>query len=45
MKEARVTAGRTDKQCEGIGEELGKVTTWTWENPSEFELPCDFVKH
>lgn len=44
MKETRVAAGRTDKLCEGIVDEVGKVTIWTWKKPWDFELPCDFIR-
>ena len=46
LTETRVTAGETKGPlCEGVTEELNKPTLWTWKNPSEWELPCDFISH
>ncbi len=46
MTETRVTAGETEGPiCEGVTDEIGKPTVWTWKNPNEWELPCDFISH
>lgn len=46
LTETRVTAGETKGPlCEGITDELGKPTVWTWRNPKDWELPCDFISH
>jgi hypothetical protein len=44
MTETRVTAGSTEGPCQSVGQELNKPTVWTWKNPSEYELSCDFLK-
>lgn len=43
MTETRVSADSTPSMCKGVEEELHKPTIWSWDNPSEYELPCDFI--
>jgi len=42
-----VAAGKTDGPfCAGVyPAHLNEVETFSWKNPDEFELPCDFIKH
>lgn len=43
MTEIRVTAGFTDGNCKDVHKELQKPVVWSWKNPSEYELSCDFM--
>lgn len=45
MTETRVTAGSNEGICQDVEQELNKPTIWSWKNPQEYELACDFITY
>lgn len=43
MIETRVAADSSQPMCRDVANELHKPTVWSWDSPSEYELPCDFI--
>ena len=43
MIETRVAGDSTQPMCADVEQELHKPTIWSWDNPSDYELPCDFI--
>ncbi len=46
LSEKTITVGETKSfLCKGMDKEAGQQETWSWQNPDEFELPCEFVDY